>query len=301
MTVPMIMALVKCVALCMDAKWRLNSAGVPMHALIGIWQRCKAKAGEAANPTTDCTFEAGHFHHDASLLAMVLSNRDNFHVHRVPFQALRRLMPCADPLCLHRIKLVADPRGYHLERKCANRMPFNPIVMLDKSGAAARGISSLGLVFFICAFHVYMAVIDYCDHKLRIRDPSTLVAVVLIFKYCRSGRTLVDVRVRWAKCKLDVLGKLDLKYLLAAGAGGRTAEEGLVKYMEEEWLDDRWIRSWTIAGRLWDQNNSPLPRWVMNWIWTNNYVERFWIDVIAWLNRHTVRMSCCSYMLLSPL
>ena len=67
------MALVKCVALCMDAKWRLNSAGVPMHALIGIWQRCKAKAGEAANPTTDCTFEAGHFHHDASLLAMVLS------------------------------------------------------------------------------------------------------------------------------------------------------------------------------------------------------------------------------------
>ena len=130
MTANMIDELPRSKAVGMDAKWGLNAAGVPMHALLDIRPQTTTKPGERrqAHPA----FDAGYVHHAAQVLAIVLCSRDNYHAHRVSFKALRLLMPCLDLNCSHEIVLVEDPRGYHLQTACTSlRAAFDPIVMID--------------------------------------------------------------------------------------------------------------------------------------------------------------------------
>jgi hypothetical protein len=150
---------------------------------------------------------------------------------------------------------------------------------------------SLGLRFCLCMFHAMMAVIDYSDQKLRVRDPSTLVAIVLIFKWVRGGRTIDAVKQRWDQCKENVLPELEhLSHHVAIRDGDvetqMTAREALIRFMECEWLSERWRLAWTLAGRMQRVDGSIAPDWWLYWIWTNNGVERFWIDVICWLCNH---------------
>ena len=134
MSMNMINSLPACTAVCMDAKWRLNTSKVPMHALVSVSGRSFGKPHEtAAGKPRPAAFEAGYCHHDAQELAFVISNRDNYWTHRVPFQALDRLLVCIDPDCAHDWRLVETQRGYYWERTCQQqRQRFRPVVMLDK-------------------------------------------------------------------------------------------------------------------------------------------------------------------------
>ena len=296
---------------CMDAKWRLNADGAPMHALVSVRQRSTSKPGERRQ---HCAFDAGYHAQDATELAIIVSNRDNYFAHRVPFQALRRLMPCSDSACAHELRCVTCARGYHFETACtAPRRTFSPIVMLDKSSAARRGVVSVGLHFLLCTFHTYMAVIEYADHSLQIKDPSVLLAIVLIFKFISRGRTVDLVVARRDYCVQRVLPLLRLQHRvnISSGGGGddggsdadedsddegdevlarprrRTAtmlaEAALIRYIDREWVDvrhgSRWILAWTEVGRVRDAEGRALERWVLETISTNNHVERLWITV----------------------
>ena len=134
MSMDMISLLTTCVAVCMDAKWRLNNAKAPMHALVSVTERSENKPKEAAaGKPRPAAFGAGYKHFDARELALIVSNRDNYWLHRVPFQALDRLMPCTDQNCEHGWRLVEWARGYYWERACQQpRQQFRPVFMLDK-------------------------------------------------------------------------------------------------------------------------------------------------------------------------
>ena len=69
-----------------------------------------------------------------------------------------------------------------------------------QSRADVRGIQSLGLHFLLCSFHVYAAVIEYSEHKLQVKDSSTLIVIVLLFKFTGLGRTVAAVVERWDLC-----------------------------------------------------------------------------------------------------
>ena len=170
-----------------------------------------------------------------------------------------------------------------------------------QSRAAARGIKSLGLHFLLCSFHVYAAVIEYSEHKLQVKDSSTLIVIVLLFKFTGLGRTVAAVVERWDLCARAVLPHLPLGHQVevkaptagggAAAAGGvgaqavrMSARAALDAYVKKEWLCDFWILAWTAAGRFQDRAGAALR--LDNFITTNNYVERLWITVVNVLNRH---------------
>ena len=134
--------------------------------------------------------------------------------------------------------------------------PTQTVFMCSQSRAAAAGVISVNMHFLLCTFHVYAAVIDYTDHKLHGKDATTLLIVMLLFKFVALGRTVNDVKERWKLCSTDILPTLQLGHMVEqqANQAGQpvpariTAREALDAYVKKEWLCPFWILAWTAAG-----------------------------------------------------
>ena len=194
---------------CIDAKWCTCSDGSPRTALLVGSGRTEPKPGEAPIPESST---GGYTHYDMDPVVVITSNRDNYFCPRIAVEFIRRMMPRDDPACSHSVvrKEQAHGRGFWLETACSgNQEDFSPVVTIDKAKGAARGLKSLGLIYLLCTFHAYAAMLKWFTEQ-GIKESSMLVSLLYCAWFMARGRTVADVKRRWERVKAAVLPRLGL-------------------------------------------------------------------------------------------
>eukprot|EP01047_Picozoa_sp_COSAG01_P010366 COSAG01_NODE_436_length_17063_cov_42.157628_15_plen_492_part_00 len=100
---------------------------------------------------------------------------------------------------------------------------------------------------------------------LGIRDHDTLAMLLLLIKYTALGWTEADVKARWTFVKSACLPKMrDATHFTAH------QHAQLIAYVEERWLCDFWLATWTHMSRHGSDTR------LRTLATTNNSVECFW-------------------------
>lgn len=85
-------------------------------------------------------------------------NRENQHTIKETIQSLIVIdnIPCADARCDHVVSYEDIPNGAGVRRcmKCSLKSPYKPILMIDKHDPTLRASLLLGLIAWLCWFHI---------------------------------------------------------------------------------------------------------------------------------------------------
>jgi hypothetical protein len=248
----------------MDTLHKTNTAGLFVQAYVCLQVRREPKAAELEKGSAIIAdFAAGLPHLDAALGALALANHDNFHSKRQTVQAIERVFGFAE----EHLQIVdrADGRGLALlpsvpvGRGLAFNpvATFNPVVMLDKDRAEARAVRARGgedwLVFFLCAFHAFAAMLEYVTQKVGLKNGSVLLALIFLFKYIARAQEEAEARRRWqdvVKPAIRALPDCGVHTVTVAGVRVvRPRVETIIAYFEANWMAVFWLCAWTDIAR----------------------------------------------------
>jgi hypothetical protein len=286
--IDMVDSIIMAVGLGIDTKWRTCEGGGCVIGIGAHQRHTTAKQREGRR----VEFDAGYVHHQYSVVAIALSNLDNYWALLSMLCALRGLLPCTDPNCAHALRRVSlDSRGsFVMQRACfplrAHWMTgFSPqqsfvwrhgrpgqrmLAMIDKCGFERRACEDCGLQVVLCDFHAFAAQLEYFDKTLGIRDKQVLYMLIVFAKYLARSLTediLARRRVVVERLALPALGL------------GMQLHQKIVDYWRKEWLSEPWKSTWMDLGRHSDDDELAFmlrifPR-------TNNAQERVWITYLG--------------------
>ena len=94
--------------------------------------------------------------------------------------------------------------------------------------------------------------------------------LIVCSKFIARGRTIGEVQDRWVVVKEEAIPELGLE---------EETEKAVIDYLQDEWMCEQWVSTWTGIGRHSDNSATRLryrhfPR-------TNNATERLWLTYLA--------------------
>ena len=250
-----------------DTKHRTNEDKGCVQAIMWFKQRTQSRGTESYRPE----FRAGYCHHDAQVLTICIANLDNYWTVKLTIDAIRAMMPCTDPACDHPIRRVLlDARGsFRLERACsAQRQRFAPLAgQTDKAAYEVRALRSCGIRPVLCRFHVFKAILEFCAVSMSLRCHETLAVLLMACKFISGGRSKQEVMDRWKVVKTQ--------FLPCVGTLSPQQRTSFSEYIEENWVCEYWIETWTNIVRN-DSTDAAVLAILQQLLTQNNAVERFW-------------------------
>ena len=260
----------------MDTLWKTNVTGLSVQAFMCMQTRREAKPEEVRKGSgVVANFLCNYAHTDAALGAVGFFNHDNFHSKRQTVAALAATATDREDH-LHIVER-ADGRGLALRRvTIAPALNFQPAIMLDKDRAEARAVRRRDgedwLVFFLCSFHVFSAMLEWVVSKTGLRDGTLLLALLCLFKHVARAQDTIEAWRRWeqvGKRTIRALGPhLGVHTVMVQGvAVVRERAESIIAYFEENWMAEFWLAAWTDIARA--------LAGMLDFAGTNNVTERY--------------------------
>ena len=228
---------------------------------------------------------------------------------------LRRVDLARGGFVMQRACAVFPPRQVWWKGFAAGQSFSGLLGMIDKCGFERRALVNAGFIVILCDFHAFAAMLEQCvlklisslqikkrsfaktgsgqmfyflmfgshrtclsclvrvhsyDKKLCIRDSQNLLMLLVCAKFIARGRTLAEVQERWTVVKEEAIPELGLE---------EETEATVISYLQDEWMCEQWVSTWTGIGRHSDDSAIAFTR--RHFPRTNNATERLWLIYLA--------------------